>query len=333
MLLHPRIHLLAGEGETALDFAVEVKGVRKTFVSGWLRKRRKTALKDVDLSVPRGALWGILGQNGAGKTTLLSILSNLLTPEEGEVRILGKNIAAHATEICRRINLCSGHANFLWSLTVRENLNYYAMLYGLSGRRRQQQVANLIELFDLAEFARVRFDELSTGTKQKLSLAKALINEPELLFLDEPTVGLDPDVARRIREHIQRLHDEKGTTILLTTHNMREAEILCQQVAFLKEGTIKAHGRPQELKRELRLGDTILVHFQGSLSLSSVSLLQSIRGVYGLETGNSSCTIVVDDHKERLPQVLDVFVSNQILINDIRIQESDLEDVFIAYAR
>ena len=309
-----------------------MKGLRKTFVSGWLRKRKKTALKDLNLTVPQGALWGILGQNGAGKTTLLSILSNLLTPEQGEVRVLGRNVPAHAREICNRINLCSGHANFLWSLTVRENLDYYAMLYGLSGRRRQQQIDHLIELFDLAEFVRVRFDELSTGTKQKLSLAKALINEPELLFLDEPTVGLDPDVARRIRGYIQRLHDEKDTTILLTTHNMKEAEALCQQVAFLKDGSIKACGKPQELKRELHLSDTIFVSFQGSLPVSTVSFLQSIRGVNGIQSRNSSCTILVDDHKELLPQVLDVFVSNQIFINDIRIQESNLEDVFITFA-
>jgi len=315
-----------------LKFAIEVKGLRKTFVSGWLRKRKKTALQDLDLSVPQGALWGILGQNGAGKTTLLSILSNLLIPEQGEVRVLGKDIPAHAREICKRINLCSGHANFLWSLTVRENLDYYAMLYGLSGRRRQQQIEHLVELFDLTEFVKVRFDELSTGTKQKLSLAKALINEPELLLLDEPTVGLDPDVAKRIREYIQRLHDEQGTTILLTTHNMKEAEILCQQVAFLKDGTIKACGRPQELKRALRLGDSILVYFQGPLPVSTVPFLQSITGVYGLQTSNSSCTILVDDHKERLPQVLDIFVSNKIFINNIRIQESNLEDVFITFA-
>ena len=289
-------------------------------------------LSDLNLTVPQGALWGILGQNGAGKTTLLSILSNLLTPEQGEVRVLGRNVPAHAREICNRINLCSGHANFLWSLTVRENLDYYAMLYGLSGRRRQQQIDHLIELFDLAEFVRVRFDELSTGTKQKLSLAKALINEPELLFLDEPTVGLDPDVARRIRGYIQRLHDEKDTTILLTTHNMKEAEALCQQVAFLKDGSIKACGKPQELKRELHLSDTIFVSFQGSLPASTVSFLQSIRGVNGIQSRNSSCTILVDDHKELLPQVLDVFVSNQIFINDIRIQESNLEDVFITFA-
>jgi len=228
-----------------LKFAVEVQGLRKTFVSGWFRKRRVEALKGVDLAVPAGAFWGILGPNGAGKTTFLSILSNLLTPEEGEVRILGLDFQTHAMDLRQKINLSSGHANFLWSLTVRENLEYYAMLYGLSKRERQRKLEELFQLFDLSPFARVRFEELSTGTKQKLSLAKALLNDPRLLLLDEPTVGLDPDVARRIRELIQRLHREKGTTILMTTHNMKEAEALCEEVAFIRGGMIKARGRPR----------------------------------------------------------------------------------------
>ncbi len=125
-------------------------------------------------------------------------------------------------------------------MTVREDIEYYAMLYGLSGEMRQGRIDYLLDLFDLREFARVRFEELSTGTKQKLSLAKALLNDPELLLLDEPTVGLDPDVGRRIRETIKRLHQERETTILMTTHNMGEAEILCERVAFIKEGTIRA---------------------------------------------------------------------------------------------
>jgi ABC-2 type transport system ATP-binding protein len=313
-----------------LKFAVEVRGLRKTFTSGWFRKRKKEALKDVDLSVPEGALWGVLGPNGAGKTTLLSIVSNLLTPEEGQVRVLGRDIRTEAMEICKRINLSSGHANFLWSMTVQENLKYYAMLYGLTGGRLRQRVEDLIDLFDLRDFAKVRFDELSTGTKQKLSLSKALVNEPELLFLDEPTVGLDPDVARRIREFIRRLQHEKGTTILMSTHNMREAETLCEQVAFIKDGTITACGRPQDLKRELLMGDTILIAFQGSLPLHS---LEGMKGVYGIRVGDSSCRILVDDHRERLPQILDLFIGNNVFIHDLQIQESDLEDVFIAFTR
>ena len=313
-----------------LNFAVEVKGLRKTFVSGWFRKRRVEALKGVNLTVPAGVFWGILGPNGAGKTTFLSILSSLLTPEEGEVRILGRDVRTDSMELRRRINLSSGHANFLWSLTVRENLEYYSMLYGLSKTDRQKKLEELFHLFDLSPFARVRFEELSTGTKQKLSLAKALLNDPELLLLDEPTVGLDPDVARRIRELVQKLHREKGTTILMTTHNMKEAEALCEEVAFIRGGMIKARGRPQDLKRDLRLGDTIVVTFRGTLPSSS---LEGLDGIYGLQCSDSSCRILVDDHRERLSQILDRLTGAKVAIHDLRIQESDLEDVFIAFAQ
>ena len=314
----------------AVNFAIEVTNLRKTFVSGWLRKRKKDALKGVTLSVPEGVFWGLLGPNGAGKTTLLSIISNLLLPEEGEVRVLGKELRRNAMEICSRINLSSGHANFLWSLNVRENLEYYAMLYGLSGKRRRKRVEDLMALFDLSDFARVRFDELSTGTKQKLSLAKSLVNDPALLLLDEPTVGLDPDVAHRIREAIRRLHLEKGTTILMTTHNMKEAETLCDRVAFIKDGRIRALGKPKDLKNELRLGDTIHLAFSGSLAAES---LRGLEGVYALQTSDSSCRILVDDHHERLPQILDFFMAEKVFIHDLRIEESDLEDVFMAFTR
>ncbi len=288
------------------------------------------ALRGVDLAVPAGAFWGILGPNGAGKTTFLSVLSNLLTPEEGEVKVLGLDLQAHAMDLRQKINLSSGHANFLWSLSVRENLEYYAMLYGLPRTERRRKMEELFQLFDLAPFARRRFEELSTGTKQKLSLAKALLNDPELLLLDEPTVGLDPDVSRRIRELVQRLHREKGTTILMTTHNMKEAEALCEEVAFIRGGTIQARGRPQDLKRDLRLGDTIVVTFRGSLPSAS---LEGLEGIYGLQCSDSSCRILVDDHRERLPQILDRLTGARVAIHDLLIQESDLEDVFIAFAR
>jgi len=314
-----------------VNFAIEVRGLTKTFVSRSLTRRKKEALTDVNLSVPEGVFWGLLGPNGAGKTTLLSIISNLLIPEQGEVRVLGKDLRKNATDICSRINLSSGHANFLWSLNVRENLEYYAMLYGLSGKKRRQRVEDLMDLFELSEFARVRFDELSTGTKQKLSLAKSLVNDPALLLLDEPTVGLDPDVAHRIREAIQRLHREKGTTILMTTHNMKEAETLCDRIAFIKDGTIKALGKPKELKNELRLGDTIVIVFSGPLHAES---LQGLKGIYdALQTSDSSCRILVDDLHERLPQILDFLIGEKVFIHDLRIEESDLEDVFMAFAR
>jgi len=313
-----------------VNFAIEVRELHKTFVAGWFTKRRKEALRGVNLSVPEGVFWGLLGPNGAGKTTLLSVIANLLIPEQGEVRVLGNDLRKNAGAVRRRINLSSGHANFLWSLTVRENLEYYAMLYGLSGNKRRQRVEDLLALFDLQEFARVRFEELSTGTKQKLSLAKSLVNDPALLLLDEPTVGLDPDVAHRIRDAVQRLHRERGTTILMTTHNMKEAEILCERIAFIKDGRIRAVGKPQDLKEELRLGDTISIAFSGTVQAEA---LRSLQGTYGVQSSDSLCRILVDDHRKRLPQILDFFMGRQIFIHDLRIQESDLEDVFIAYTK
>jgi ABC-2 type transport system ATP-binding protein len=171
---------------------------------------------------------------------------------------------------------------------------------------------------------------LSTGTKQKLSLAKSLLNDPDLLLLDEPSVGLDPDVARRMREFIVRLHEEKKTTILLTTHNMKEAEVLCEQVAFIKEGTIRAIGKPKALKRELKLWDTIRIFYKGNLNASPI---EQMAGVYGLQTMDSNCAVLVDDHHERLPPVLDFLTSQGIFIHDLHIEESDLEDVFLAVTK
>ncbi|MEW6265342.1 MAG: ABC transporter ATP-binding protein [Thermodesulfobacteriota bacterium] len=313
-----------------MPLAIEVHGVRKVYVSGLFRKRRQEALKGVDLEVPEGAFWGLLGPNGAGKTTLLSILSNLLVPEQGLVRVLGRDIRRGGADIFRRLNLSSGHANFLWSLNVRENLDYYARLYGLPGPRRRAKVDQVLNLFDLTDYALARFDELSTGTKQKLALAKALLNDPELLLLDEPTVGLDPDVARRIRESIKDLHREKGVTILMTTHNMKEAEALCEQVTFISEGTIRASGRPHDLKRQLHLGDTITISFQGELDRDALARLP---GVYGLETDNSFCRIQVDDHHHRLPLVFDFFHGRRIAVHNVSIKEADLEEVFLAVSK
>jgi ABC-2 type transport system ATP-binding protein len=310
-----------------MEYAVKVQNLKKTFISGWWRKRRVEVLRGVDLEVPKGAFWGVLGSNGAGKTTFLSILSNLLTPDEGEVRILGEDLRTGAKRLRERINLSSGHANFLWSMTVRDNLNYYAMLYGLPRKRRKEKVDELLHLFQLTDFAGVRFDELSTGSKQKLSLSKALLNDPELLLLDEPTVGLDPDVARRLREHIRSLHRDRGVTILMTTHNMKEAEALCERVALIHEGVVKACGSPQQLKKEFGLGDSVRLSFQGILPPSAFERLE---GIYSYQVGDSICRLVVDDHHARLPQILDLLHRCRISVHDLQIQETDLEDVFIA---
>jgi ABC-2 type transport system ATP-binding protein len=184
---------------------IRVEGLRKTFRSGFLGRRQTRALNGVSLTVHAGEIFGVLGPNGAGKTTLLNILSTLLVPDEGSVQILGENILAHPRRLRERANMSSGHANFPWSLTVREILNFYGMLYGLQRPARRKKIDELLVFFELESFATRAFQDLSTGTKQKVSLAKALINDPVLLFLDEPTVGLDPDIAQKLREAVRRL--------------------------------------------------------------------------------------------------------------------------------
>lgn len=234
-------------------FAVEVENVSKTYVSGTFKKRRKLVLDGVTMNVPEGMIFGVLGPNGAGKTTLLSLIANLLLPDSGTIKIFGRDVVKNPAFVKQQINICSGNPNFLWSMTVTENLTYYAMLYGLNGKTRRQRVSENIDLLELGEYRNTRFDELSTGTKQRLALAKALMSQPLLLFLDEPTLGLDPHMAIKMRQFVKRIHKENGITILLTSHYMREVDELCERVAFIRDGKITAEGTIDELKKNVEI--------------------------------------------------------------------------------
>ncbi|MGQ9618583.1 MAG: ABC transporter ATP-binding protein [Candidatus Aminicenantia bacterium] len=233
------------------NVVIEVIKVSKTFIRGFPKRKKIRALEGVSLEVRKGEIFGLLGPNGAGKTTLLNILSTLLLPDEGTARILGRDIFHDHYKIRNRLNMSSGNPNFPWSFTVEEILYFYGMLYGLRRKELKEKIENCIEWFGLHDFRKKRFDELSTGTKQKISLAKSLLNEPEVLFLDEPTVGLDPDIAYKIRNLILNLHREKNMTIILTTHYMHEAEMMCGRIAFINKGKIIASGTIDGLKAQI----------------------------------------------------------------------------------
>ncbi len=313
-----------------MALVIEAEGIFKTFKSGWIRKRHKEALRGVSLQVEKGEIFGILGPNGAGKTTLLSILSTLLLPDRGRVKVLGIDGLQDGNRIRERVNISSGNANFLWSMTVEENLHFYGMLYGLVGRKREERVESLIEIFEMKEYRDIPFDQLSTGMKQRLSLAKSLLNDPEILFLDEPTVGLDPDVSIRIRQMILKIHKEKGITVLLTTHNMKEAEQLCNRIAFLKEGKILATGTSDELKRMVRIGDVVKIEYKGSIVEDD---LLHADGVINFSLSDNLCEIILDDGETRLGNILAMISQGGAKIKKVTLGQTDLEDVFIEFAK
>ena len=309
--------------------AIVARDVAKTFRAGWMRRREIHALRGVTLDVPRGAIFGLLGPNGAGKTTLLSILATLLTPDRGTVTVLGHDVVREATALRHRLNMSTGNASFLWSLRAEEIVGFYARLYGLSGRRLRRRIDELIELCELGAYRRVLYNELSTGIKQRLALAKSLVNDPELLFLDEPTLGLDPDVSVRIRRRIATLRRERGMTIVLTTHYMREAEELCDEIAFIKGGLILARGTAVELKRRIGLGDVIALR----LEPAAPAWLPEAPGVLRCTTADGWTKCTVDDAEKRLPDLLRQLFAEGVTVRNVRVREPELEEVFVELAR
>ena len=304
--------------------------IRPSGRGGEVEKGRRRPLRESISRLREGRSLASLGPTEPGRPLFLSILSTLLLPDRGEVSILGMNGLQDGQRIRERVNISSGNANFLWSLTVKENLHFYGMLYGLVGKGREEKVETLIDLFNLGDYRDVPFDQLSTGMKQRLSLAKSMLNDPAILFLDEPTVGLDPSVSIRIREMIRSIQKEKGMTVLLTTHNMKEAEFLCGRIAFLKEGQILATGTAEELKRMVRIGDLVRIEFKGRIAEEE---LLHADGVINFSVSGNLCEIIVDDGENRLGPLVALLSQSGVQIKKVTLGQTDLEDVFIEFAK
>ncbi|NMB85714.1 MAG: Trehalose/maltose import ATP-binding protein MalK [Methanosaeta sp. PtaB.Bin018] len=287
-----------------------------------------TVLKDISMEVETGEIFGLLGPNGSGKTTLISIFSTLIYPEVGRLRILGLDAHKGRDEIRKLINISTAKPNFPWSLTVKENLRHFGMLYGLYGPALSQTVRDQIDAFELGDFQDMKFEDLSTGLKQRLSLAKAMLNRPRLLFLDEPTTGLDPDISMKTRQLIQRIHEEEEISVVLSTHYMPEAEMLCDRIAFLRKGEIVALDTPQNLKNQLGLGEKVTVLYEGSVGLAE---LERLPGVINVFSAPGRVEMMIDRSAENLDMIVKHFAKARIL--DIIIMQPDLEDVFLELAR
>lgn len=304
--------------------AILAEGISKSFRTKYFGPR-KEVLRAVDLEVEAGSIFGILGPNGAGKTTFISILATLLRPDGGQARVLGLDVVRDAGRLRERINLAASGAHFLWCLTVEENLKFYGRLYGLGGRPLTDKVEELLDLFELQPHRRVTFERLSTGLKQRLALAKALINTPELLFLDEPTTGLDPEMAQHLRGEILRLNRDTGLSILLTTHNLREAELLCGEVAFLKGGGLVARGTMPQLQERLGLGDRLSLFFQDGPAPLDYGLLP---GVLTHKIENNRVDLRVDRGERRLAPILEAVSQTRSKVIQVQLKEVDLAEIY-----
>ena len=232
------------------DIVIKTDRLTKIFEKG--KKREVIALEEIDLEISRGEVFGLLGTNGAGKTTLIRVLVGLLTPTEGEAYVLGKEVREDIDYIRERVGLLPQEAGIYDRLTARENLIYYGGLYGIPEEILNERADHLLEIVGLHEKRDYQVKGFSGGMKRKVLVARAMIIEPEILFLDEPTTAIDTLGARVVRTMLKRLSSEQKRTIILTTHDLNEVKELCDRVGILNEGRLIAIGRPSELEEKFR---------------------------------------------------------------------------------
>ncbi len=222
--------------------AIRVEGLTKRF-------GRKWAVRELSFSVGAGEIVGLLGPNGAGKTTTIQMLLGIITPTAGRIEILGLDLSRDRTRVLEQVNFSSAYVSLPPRLTVRQNLEIYARLYGVKDFHRR--IAELLAYFEVTHLRDRPAGTLSSGETARVNLCKALLNRPRVLFLDEPTASLDPDAADRTRTHFKEIRAESGVTMLYTSHNMAEIEDLCDRVIFIHEGRVLAEGSPLAVTRQI----------------------------------------------------------------------------------
>jgi ABC-2 type transport system ATP-binding protein len=281
----------------------------------------RTALADVSLTIPRGEIFGLLGPNGGGKTTLFKILSTLMAATEGAVSVLEHDLGREAHHIRRHLGVVFQHPSLDPKLTGTENLRAHGLLYGLRGPALTARADALLARLGLADRMRDRVETLSGGLQRRVELAKALVHQPDLLLLDEPSTGLDPRARRDFTEYLRRLRDQEGVTVILTTHILDEAE-RCDRVGVLERGRLVAVGSPGELKARVG-GDVVVVQ-----SGAPEALQQKIRERFGCEASLVDGTLRVEGPRghEFVREVVEAFPGE---IQSITFGRPTLEDVFV----
>jgi ABC-2 type transport system ATP-binding protein len=314
--------------------AVETHALRRTFKAS-RGGGQVEALAGVDIRIERGEIFGLLGPNGAGKTTCIKILTTLLYPTTGEARVAGFDVVRDPVEVRRRIGLVSGGETSGYGiLTVRECLWMFAQFYGVPGRIAWPRVDELIAVVDLREQAHTRINRLSTGQRQRMNFARGFVSDPDVLFLDEPTLGMDVNAARRLRGYIVSwVRERPGRTVLLTTHYMAEADELCDRIAIIDRGRVLACDSAPALRRQVQGGQHVELEVKApdgrDPDLGALTGVQAAWGAPHPERGTRTLKFRLPDG-EPLVEVLRRLEAQGAKIEGVSTRETTLEDAFIA---
>jgi ABC-2 type transport system ATP-binding protein len=296
------------------------------------------ALDKVNIKIRPGELFGLLGPNGSGKTTMIKCLSTILIPDEGTALVNGFDTRKQTQKVRASLGMVvGGERTLYWKLTARDNLMYFSSLYKMQKRHAKKRIDELLEVFQLSDRADERLEDYSTGMRQKVAIARALLHDPPILLLDEPTLGLDPNFARQIRKQIRELSKKQGKTVLLTTHYMDEADQLCDRVAFINSGKIVAVDTPNRLKamvKETEHVEVTVYRPPADIETHIRSLLpeaEVVKLIPGDEADGvpSRIKIIGGTTEEHVGKIIDFLRQKNVRIGSLDVGVPTLEDVFM----
>ncbi|MFQ6615645.1 MAG: ABC transporter ATP-binding protein [Fidelibacterota bacterium] len=300
--------------------------LRKTYRSGD-SKENTVALRGIDITIEPGEFYGLLGPNGAGKTTTIGIITGLVKLESGSVSVFGKDIVKDYRFTRSRIGVSPQEFTSDWFFSIERLLTFQAGYYGIPTRQARPRIDELLHQFGLEDKRNMKMRQLSGGMKRRFQITKALVNDPDILILDEPTAGVDVELRRMLWDYLRTLHQD-GKTILLTTHYIEEAELLCQRAGIINDGKIVAEGSPSELIKSLGK-ECIEVHLSG-WDPGYEKHLQEFTFAYTPDSGGGRLVFSVESPEKELSKIVESLSFDGIHIHEVKITKSTLEDVFMA---
>ncbi len=290
-----------------------------------------TALDGVSFNINEGEFFGLLGPNGAGKTTLIRILTTLIKPTGGQAKVMGVDVEERPAEVRKVIGVIPQAMTTDLDLTGYENMDIYARFYSIPKRERKERIEQLLEMVELKERAGELVAAYSGGMRRRLEIARGLIHKPSILILDEPTIGLDPQSRHVVWELLQKFRNEDSLTILMTTHYMDEAEILCSRLAIIDYGKIVAMDTIDALKKQLPQKDVVELSFSGVDSNKAVEETKKISFVHTAVTSDGTMRVSVDNGAQSIPMLIDLLKKIGAKVSSVILKQQTLEDVFIHF--